>query len=216
MVKLNGPMLAPRNGQPPRQLFVLLHGYGADGNDLIDLGRHWGGLFPEALFVAPNAPTICAQNAMGYEWFPIGVDRHPSWMQGIGHAAPVLGEFLEDLWAQTGLGPRETVLAGFSQGAMLALHVGTALGEPLRAILAFSGAFIASEAFAAGIGAKPPVALMHGEEDSVLDAEFSRTAAAELEAAGFDVGLHLTPGLGHGISNEGLAFATSFVIAQMD
>ena len=216
MVKLNGPMLAPRNGQPPRQLVVLLHGYGADGNDLIDLGRHWGGLFPEALFVAPNAPEVCAQNPMGFEWFPIGADRDPGWMQGIAIAAPVVNEFLEDIWTQTGLGPRDTVLAGFSQGAMLALTVGTALAEPLRAILSFSGAFIASEAFAAGLAAKPPVALMHGEDDTVLDAGFSRTAAAELQAAGFEVGLHLTPGLGHGISNEGLAFATSFVIAQLD
>ena len=100
MVKLSGPMLAPRSGKPPRQIVVLLHGYGADGSDLIGLGQYWAEGLPDALFVAPNAPTPCAGNPFGFEWFPLQVDRIAGRIDGARTAAPMIVEFLEDLWSQ--------------------------------------------------------------------------------------------------------------------
>ena len=126
----------------------------------------------------------------------------------------MLVNFLIDLWAQTGIGPAQTVLVGFSQGAMLALHVGTALDQAVAGIVAFSGAFTPSAGFESGRFAKPPVALVHGAADQLVDPAGSRQAAVDLEAAGFDVGLHISPGVGHGIAPDGLEFATSFLIAQ--
>ncbi len=108
MTKLSGPMLAPRSGKPPRQIVVLLHGYGADGEDLIDLGRLWGEAMPDALFVSPNAPNRCAGNPFGYEWFPLQVDRIAGRIEGAREAAPVIRAFLDDLWAQTGLSAAHT------------------------------------------------------------------------------------------------------------
>jgi len=149
MVKLSGPMLAPRSGGAPKQIVVLLHGYGADGGDLIGLGQHWADVLPDALFVAPNAPNPCGQNPFGFEWFPLANDRSLSWADGARSAAPVIVEFLSDLWAQSGLSAKDTVLVGFSQGSMMALHVGTVMPGPLAGIVAFSGAFIPAEAFPA-------------------------------------------------------------------
>lgn len=212
-VPLSGPALPPANGQPPQRVVVLLHGYGADGGDLIALGRHWAAEMPDTLFVAPNAPTPCALNPAGYEWFPLSGDQIASRIEGTEIAAPVIRQFLEDLWAQTGLGPEQTVLIGFSQGAMMALNIGTVLPRPLAAIVAFSGAFIAAPEFAGGAFAKPPVALIHGDRDEVVDPELSRQAADELAAAGFSVQLHISPGIGHGIAEDGLAFATQFLRA---
>lgn len=211
MTKLSGPMLAPRSGDPPRQLVVLLHGYGADGEDLIDLGRHWGATMPDALFVSPNAPTRCAGNPFGYEWFPLAVDRIAGRIDGIKQAAPVLRDFLADLWAQTGLGAADTILVGFSQGAMMALHVGTALESPCKAIVAFSGALVPADDFGVDNHARPPVVLIHGDSDQVVDPQFSRDAEMALKAAGFPVTLHLCADLGHGISAEGLAVATALM-----
>jgi phospholipase/carboxylesterase len=213
--KLSGPMLAPLSG-PPKQLMVILHGYGADGADLIGLGREWRALFPDMLFVAPNAPTVCARNPSGYEWFPLSDRPAEDFRQGGADLARlVIVGFLADLWAQTGLTAADTILCGFSQGAMMALNVATSIPEQVRAVVAFSGAFIPSAAFEAGEGAKPPIALIHGDMDGVVPVGLSRDAATLLAARGFDVGLHISPGAGHGIAPDGLAFATSFLLAEM-
>jgi phospholipase/carboxylesterase len=215
MTKLNGPLLPPRSGRPASQAVILLHGYGADGSDLISLGQHWGQLLPDALFVAPNAPNPCAGSAFGFEWFPLNVDRIAGRIEGARHAAPVIREFLTDLWEQTGIPPEQTVLAGFSQGAMMALHVGTALDRALAGIIAFSGAFVPAEDFDASQRARPPVTLIHGELDQVVDPDLSRQAATELSASGYEVSLHISSNTAHGIAPDGLDFATSFLLARL-
>lgn len=213
MVKLNGPLLPPRSGRPATQAVILLHGYGADGSDLISLGQHWGQLLPDAMFIAPNAHEPCAGSPFGFQWFPLNVDRIAGRIEGARNAAPVLKEFLADLWSQTGVTPGQTILAGFSQGAMMSLHVGTALEQELAGIIAFSGAFVAADGFPKL--ARPPVALIHGELDQVVDPDLSRQAATELSAAGFEVSLHLSPNTAHGIAPDGLDFATSFLLARL-
>ncbi|WP_417307641.1 alpha/beta hydrolase [Devosia sp.] len=211
---LSGPAIAPRNGEAPKRIVVLLHGYGSDGRDLIALGQHWAGDMDETLFVAPNAPAPCAINPGGYEWFPLSGDRIAGRIAGTEQAAPVIRDFLAALWEQTGLGPEQTVLVGFSQGAMMALNVGTAMDKRLKGIIAFSGAFIPAPDFADGKFAKPPVLLVHGDSDEVVDPQLSHDAEAELKAAGFDVSLHVSAGTGHGISPDGLAVATAFLLGQ--
>ncbi len=215
MVKLNGPLLPPRSGRPATQAVVLLHGYGADGSDLISLGQHWGQMLPDALFIAPNAPEPCAGSPFGFQWFPLNVDRIAGRIEGARNAAPIIREFLADLWAQTGISSAGTILAGFSQGAMMSLHVGTALEQELAGIIAFSGAFVPADDFAGGGLAKPPVALIHGELDQVVDPELSRQAATELNASGFEVSLHISANTAHGIAPDGLDFATSFLMARL-
>ena len=207
-------MLPPAHGGAPDRLMILLHGYGADGNDLIGLGRHWAGLLPGALFVSPNAPQPCGQSPMGYEWFPLQLDRTLSRVTGAAAARPALQAFLEAAWSQTGLGPAETYLVGFSQGAMMALHLGLALDRPLRGIVAFSGALIPPEGFGARPALAGPILLLHGDADGVVDSELSRSAAAALAEAGYDVSLELFAGLGHGISPEALDAAGAFIAAR--
>ena len=215
IVKLSGPMLPPKSGGLPKQIMVLLHGYGADGADLIGLGREWGELWPDMLFVSPNAPEICERSAGGYQWFPLNVDRIAGRIEGAATARPIIVSFLMDLWAQTGLTAADAILCGFSQGAMMALHVGTSLDQELRAVVAFSGALIPAEGFLEARFAKPPVALIHGEFDPVVDPDLSRESAQVLADAGFEVRLHISPGVGHGIAPDGLQFATDFLLHQM-
>jgi phospholipase/carboxylesterase len=205
-------MLPPRSGGPARQVMVLLHGYGADGADLIGLATEWRDAWPDMLFVSPNAPWICARNPAGFEWFPLS-DRpvEDFRREGADRARPVIVNFLIDLWSQTGLRARDTVLCGFSQGAMMALHVGLALDQPVRGIVAFSGALIPPPE----PWSKPPVALIHGDLDGVVPVRLSHDAENALAGAGFDVRLHIEQGMAHGIAPDGLGFATGFLASVM-
>jgi len=213
MTKLSGPMLAPANGGAPDCAVVLLHGYGSDGNDLIALAPQWQGVLPGALFLAPNAPTPLGMG--GFQWFAIdwAGDRLASRQTGVVSAAPILLDFLNDLWTQTGIPPERTILAGFSQGAMMALHVGTSLpkNQQLMGVLGFSGAFLPPEGFGGPDLAKPPICLVHGDADEVVDPNHSAEANGVLTDAGFDVAYHVSRGVAHGIAPDGLDFATAFV-----
>lgn len=207
-MSLAGPVLEPLSGGPPRQLVVILHGYGADGSDLISLGEPWRQALPEALFVAPDGPEPCADFPSGRQWFPVTVEMlQTGRLEGVRRAAPLVRDHLAELWAKTGLDPARTVLTGFSQGAMMALHVGLGLPQALAGIVAFSGAFIAPPRLAA----RPPVLLVHGDPDPVVDPRFSRMAFSALKAEGVEVELVVSPGIGHSISPAGLNAATTFL-----
>lgn len=212
-MKLSGPMLPPKSGVAAKQAVVLLHGYGSDGNDLIGLAPYWQDILPDALFVAPNGPQICASFGAGYQWFDIDFegDRLASRQTGVLTARPILEQFLKDMWAQTGITPANTILGGFSQGAMMSLHVGLGLEQKLMGIIAFSGALLPPEGFGSTDLPKPPIALIHGDRDDVVPSKSSADANTLLDKAGYDVDYHVSAGTAHGIAPDGLAFATAFI-----
>jgi len=212
MTKLSGPMLAPLSGTT-KSIVVLLHGYGSDGRDLIALGQLWQRDFPDTLFVAPDAHQACDLSPAGYQWFAIDMegDRDFARMAGSETARPIITGFLDALWAQTGLGPHDTILAGFSQGAMMALDVGLRLKTPLKGIIAFSGLLIAPDTLIPEIASKPPVLLVHGDMDEVVPVMGSEAALPVLLDNGFDAQLHLSPGAPHTIAQDGLEAATAFL-----
>jgi phospholipase/carboxylesterase len=204
-------MVAPRHGAAPARAVVLLHGYGADGQDLIGLAGAWRDLLPDALFVAPNAPDFCTDIPGGRRWFAIAGEGPRLRFDAVPTAAPVIAEFLADLWAQTGLGPPQTVVGGFSQGAMMALHVGLTVEPALLGILCFSGALIPPFGFPSPVEPKPPVCLVHGDRDEIVDPRLGAEAAAALRAAGHRIAHHVAAGAGHTIAPDGLAFASAFL-----
>jgi phospholipase/carboxylesterase len=148
---------------------------------------------------------------MGRQWFNLTSRAPEERLSGAIHARPGLDAFLDAELARLGLAPDRLALVGFSQGAMMALHVGTSLDEPLMGVIAFSGAFVPPEGFYDGSKARPPVCLVHGDMDSVVDPALSAEAAEALRKAGFEVSYHVDHGVGHGISPDGLAFASAFI-----
>ncbi len=214
--ELDGPRLEPRAGGAARQLIVFLHGYGADGNDLIDIGRAWQGLLPNAAFVSPHAPEPCAQAPVGRQWFPL-TNRDPAerW-KGANKAAPVLQAFLDAELARRKLPPAALALVGFSQGTMMSLHVGLRRPVAPFAIVGYSGLLIeppgaTPEQIAAGITCKPPVLLVHGDSDDRIPVEALFHASNGLAALGVPVEWHLSAGIGHGIDEEGLRHGGEFL-----
>ena len=207
---LSGPRLPPRHGKATH-LVVLCHGYGADGNDLIELAPHWQRVLPGAAFVAPDAPESCP--GAGRQWFPISrLDPHEM-HKGVVGAAGALETFLKAELARLALSPDRLALVGFSQGTMMALHVG--LGGALRpaAIVGFSGLLTAALPQMDGA---VPVLLAHGDADAIIPPEALFFTAAALGAAGLGVQWHLSPGLGHGIDASEIEIAGHFLSLAFD
>src|SRR5499425_2301038 len=215
MAELDGPRLEPRSG-PARQLVVFLHGYGADGNDLIDIGRAWQGLLPQAAFVSPHAPEPCAQAPTGRQWFPLTFrDPNERWT-GVNKAAPMLQRFLDAELARHKLPPSALALVGFSQGTMMALHVGLRRASPLAAIVGYSGLLVLppdlnAEKFAAEIKSRPPILLVHGDRDDLIPAQALFQAAQGLAALDIPVEWHLSAGIGPGIDGDALRQGGEFL-----
>jgi phospholipase/carboxylesterase len=215
MMTLSGPTQPPAAGGKPKKLVLLLHGLGADGNDLIGLAPYWGQLLPEAEFVAPNGPCPCDMGPYGYQWFSLQ-DRSPeNILAGVRAAAPILDGFIDDLLAARGLAERDLALVGFSQGTMMSLYVGLRRAEPVAGILGFSGALIGAESLPQEIRSQPKTLLIHGDADQVVP--FGALAAAKrgLEAAGGPTETLVCPGLGHGIDEAGLQRGGQFLKAAL-
>jgi phospholipase/carboxylesterase len=213
--ELDGPRLAPRSGTA-QQLVVFLHGYGADGNDLIDIGRAWQQLLPQAAFVSPHAPEPCGEAPTGRQWFPLTLrDPNERWL-GVNKAAPTLERFLDAELTRHRLPPAALALVGFSQGTMMALHVGLRRAASPAAIVGYSGVLVVPpqldpEKFAAEIKSRPPVLLLHGDHDDVIPPQALFQAAQGLAALGLTAEWHLAPGVGHGIDAEGLRHGGEFL-----
>lgn len=212
---IDGPRIAPRSGAA-KQLVVFLHGYGADGNDLISLGREWQSLLPDAAFVSPNAPEPVPQHPMGRQWFGLTFRDPDERWRGVTKARPILDEFLDAELAKHNLPPSALALVGFSQGTMMALHVGLRRSA-LAAIVGYSGVLVtpANQELAAKaaeeIKTRPPVLLIHGDQDELIPAQALFLSAQGLGGMGLAVEWHLSQGIGHGIDGDGLRLGGTFL-----
>ncbi len=204
---------APRSGRV-RSLVVFLHGYGADGADLLGLADPLEPHLPDTLFLAPDAPEPCAGNPFGRQWFPIpwlDGSSEAEAAAGLLRAAADLNAFLDDRLAAAGLGPDRLALVGFSQGTMMALEVAPRRPAPVAGVVAFSGRLLRPEALVAEAVSKPPVLLVHGDADPVVPFADMHRAGQALIGAGFETYAHVMKGTGHGIAPDGLSVALAFL-----
>lgn len=207
---LTGPSLPPFAGGAPEALVVLLHGLGADADDLFNLAGYWRTLLPGAEFVSLNAPFACDFAPDRRQWFSVA-DRSPAaLLAGAREAARTLDPTLDALISARGLAPGRLALVGFSQGAMMALHVGLRREEQVGAIAAFSGA-LRADILGAELRSRPPVLLVHGEEDAIVPFAAMGEALASLRAAGVPATALARPGLGHSVDEVGLGAAGRFL-----
>jgi phospholipase/carboxylesterase len=219
VAELNGPKIEPRSGQAKR-LVVFLHGYGADGNDLIDIGRAWEPMLPDTAFVSPHAPEPCGQAPVGRQWFPLTFRDPDERWRGVTKAAPILNQFLDAELERRKLPPSALALVGFSQGTMMALHVGLRRTVAPFAIVGYSGILVLDpdtkpESLEADIKARPPTLLIHGDGDELIPPQALFLAANGLAALGVPVEWHLSPGIGHGIDQEGLRQGGEFIAKRL-
>ncbi len=208
---LSGPSRPPAAGGPARSLVVLLHGWGADGNDLIGLASHWARLLPTAHFASPHAPHPCDENPMGRQWFAFRGRDPQDVAKDAAHAAAIIGGFLDGELARLGLDESALALVGFSQGAMLALYVALRRPRACAAVVGYSGALIGGASLDSELRSKPPVFLAHGDADPMVPFESLAAAVAALGGLEVPVRWHAVPGGGHGIDAESQALGGDFL-----
>lgn len=213
MTTLSYRRAEPFSGET-KSLVIFVHGYGADGADLISLSSVLAQHLPDTAFVAPDAPHRCSVNPSGFEWFPIPwIDGTPEARarEVVHETAAIFEGWLEWIMREEGVSSAETALVGFSQGTMLSLHQGARRRETLAGIVGFSGRLLEPETLAREVVSKPPVLLVHGDMDMVVSADEMPAAQKALVAAGFDVETHVSRGMGHGIAPDGLGRAVQFL-----
>jgi len=211
--ELNFGRKAAQSGEA-RSLVVFLHGYGADGADLLGLADPLAPHLPDTVFVAPDAPEPCSGNPFGRQWFPI------PWLDGssevesqaaLERASADLDAFLDARLKAEGIAPARLAVIGFSQGTMMALDVLPRRPEPVAGIVAFSGRLLRPETLATDAVSKPPVLLVHGDQDQMVPFAEMGAAGRALTEAGFETYGHVMKGTGHGIAPDGLSVALAFL-----
>ena len=207
---IDGPRIAPAHGGAAASLVILLHGYGSNGEDLIGLVPYWRDILPGTAFVAPNAPEPCPGAPDGYQWWGLSSMDRNARAAGVAKAAPVLDAFIDAELARHGLTEADLALVGFSQGTMMALHVGPRRPSQLAGIVGYSG-MLADEAAPADAATHPPILLVHGDADPMIPVGAFHQAQASLTANGFAVETHVSPGLGHSIDLPGLQLGGRFL-----
>src|SRR5580658_5847166 len=210
-ITLSGPSHPPHSGGKPKRLVILLHGLGADGNDLIGLAPYWAPTLPDAEFLSPNAPFPCDMAPYGYQWLSARDPSPEARLAGARAAGTILDAFITDELAKRELSESDLALVGFSQGTMMSLFVGPRRERQLAGIVGYSGRLIAPALLAGEIRSRPPILLVHGTDDPTVPFDSMAVAESALTAAGISVETLACPGVGHGIDEDGLRRGGQFL-----
>ena len=201
-----------------RSIVVFVHGYGADGADLLGLADVLAPHLPDTMFYAPDAPQACTGNAFGRQWFPIpwlDGSSEAAAAAGLAVAADALNVFLDACLAEADLSDADLALVGFSQGAMMSLHVAPRRPQAVAAVVAISGRLLQPDTLAREMTVKVPVLLIHGDQDPMVPFESMKAAGDVLVQNGFATFGHVMRGTGHGIANDGLSAALAFLTKNL-
>ena len=209
--ELSGPEAAPASGGPAKQLIIFVHGYGANGEDLISLSRYYAQVAPDAAFISPDAPYRCDGAPMGFQWYDVWMKDPVERLAAIRSSGEIFDNFVTGQLARHGLSEDKLVLIGFSQGTMMSLFTAPRRENAIAGIVGYSGRMESADTLKAEIRSKPPVVMVHGDSDELLAVSEMETAAATLRDCGVEIDTHIRSGLGHGIDEEGIRVGLAFV-----
>lgn len=201
----------PEDGSKPEQIVLMLHGVGADGQDLLGFAPYLRRALPKAAFVSPDAPFPFDGAPFGRQWFSLMDPSKEAKWEGVQTAAPLLDDYIDRLLVENEMEDSQLALLGFSQGTMMALHVGLRRPKPLAGILGYSGALIGDEMLASQIQSRPPVLLVHGDADAIVPPEMLEFSCNALVQNDVQVWGHMRPGLGHGLDDHCVMLGMSFL-----
>lgn len=213
--QLAGPRVPPKRGGAPRQLVILLHGVGADGNDLIQLAPWLQDSLPDAAFFSPHAPYPFDMAPMGRQWFSFRDDSYEGISRAVAQTYATVDRALDAEIQALGLTAQDIALVGFSQGGMMALQTGLRRREPLACVIGLSTILPNAETLAQEITSRPPVLLLHGDQDPVLPVRYLSLSEQALQASAVPVTARVLAGRGHEIDREGLDLVRNFLVRHL-
>ena len=212
---ISGPIIEPSSGNPPKQMIIFVHGYGADGNDLIGLANYFQSILPEAIFLSPHAPEACSMNPSGYQWFDLtSTDPAVLWSK-ILVAADHLNEFIDSKLLEYNIAEENLALIGFSQGTMMSLHVSLRRKNTMAAVLGYSGRLIGADLLKDDLISKPSIYLIHGDQDPMVPYQESLTAEKVLKEYSIDIKTHISEHTQHSIAEDGLRIGVDFLASKL-
>lgn len=201
----------PKTGHTPQSLIVLLHGLGANCEDLISLAPLFSEYLPQAKFISPDAPYPCDMSPFGRQWFSLREWSMQAIYQGLEEVSPWLNHYLDEQLQRYELKDHQMALVGFSQGTMTALHVALRRPNPCAAILGYAGALVATPSLPLQVKSSPPVCLIHGDKDPVVPYYSLQHATMTLQQHHIPVTTYTAQGLGHSIDDFGIKRGGEFL-----
>lgn len=212
---ISGPIIEPSSGNSPKQMIIFVHGYGADGNDLIGLANYFQSTLPEAIFLSPHAPEACSMNPSGYQWFDLtSTDPAVLWSK-ILVAADHLNEFIDSKLLEYNIAEENLALIGFSQGTMMSLHVSLRRKNTMAAVLGYSGRLIGADLLKDDLISKPSIYLIHGDQDPMVPYQESLTAEKVLKEYSIEIKTHISEHTQHSIAEDGLRIGVDFLASKL-
>ena len=203
--------ISPFSKKKPRQVIFLCHGYGGDGQDISTLAINWQRFLPDAIFLCPNAPEICAVNPQGYQWFDLTSEKEEIILEKSLVAEEKLSTFLDQVFDNLQLEPINSALVGFSQGCMMSVQIGLKKRKQINCLVGYSGKVINQKHLSDNIKSKPKIFLMHGENDTIVPPTYLLEAKEYLTNHGLKIKTKMFKNCEHRIPVEGSSLGLGFL-----
>jgi len=203
--------ISPFSKNKPQQIIVLCHGYGGDGKDISTLAINWQRFLPEAIFLCPNAPEICAVNPQGYQWFDLSSDKEELILEKSLIAEEKLNTFIDQILNDFQLEPNNLALVGFSQGCMVSIQIALKKKKQISCLIGYSGKVINQKHLSDNIHSKPKIFLMHGANDTLVPPTHLLEAKEYLAKHGLKIKIKLFKDCEHRIPMEGISIGLEFL-----
>ena len=207
---LDTKIIKPENNNI-KNVVILLHGYGGDGNDISAISLNWKRFLPETIFLCPNGHEVCPINRNGYQWFDLEKDDPAYILEETIKAEKKLNFFINEVKSEFNLNNSEICLSGFSQGCMMSINLGLIAEENFNCIVGFSGKIIDKENISKRINSKTKMLLIHGDQDEVVSPNFLLEAKDFLIRYKVDVETKMINNCGHHIPIEASSIALNYI-----
>ena len=204
---LDGPEIKSRSGKAPKNLVLFMHGVGEDGRNIYDICMVLNRCIPDTHFLCPNGPFPYDMGFDGYQWFSLQDRSEHVLLEGINKALPIVNEYIDYNLKRFNLNDSNLAIMGFSQGCMMALHLGLRRPNPPACVIGFSGALIGGSALKNYKTNNPPIILSHGDLDQVVELNMMKNSVDLLKKLNKNVESHIFRGLSHELNEDSLNLA---------
>ena len=212
---LNCTSILPLSKSKPKQVIILCHGYGGDGKDISSLAINWQRFLPEAIFLCPDAPEVCAISPQGYQWFDLNVEKEEIILEKSLIAEEKLSLFIDQVLDNLQLDSDSLSLVGFSQGTMISIQTALKKIKKINCLIGYSGKLINQKHLSDNIKSKPKIFLMHGANDTIVSPVYLLEAKEYLIDKKIKVKTKLFKNCEHKIPVDGASLGLAFLIKNL-